>query len=201
MNGKLSNVFAFAVGALIGSAVTWKLVKTKYERIAHEEINSVKEVFSNKKKEPVEDVVEEIEETPVDNEPVESESNAISEMKHAYNSVVGKLGYNHYSKEGGSTMTDKPHIISPDEFDENGYKIKTMFLYADDVLTNDDDKPIKEKDAEKLVGMDALTIRSHFGEYEDDSVFVRNDKLKTDFEILKDLRNYSELGMPHRANG
>lgn len=47
-----------------------------------------------------------------------------------------------------------------------------------------------------IVGTESLT---HFGEYEDDSVFVRNDKVKCDFEILPDQRNFSDVraGNPH----
>ena len=47
MNSTLSKVLIFAAGAAIGSAVTWKLIKEKYERIAQEEIDSVKEVFKS----------------------------------------------------------------------------------------------------------------------------------------------------------
>ena len=56
MKNALINLAMLAVGAAIGSAVTWKLVKTKYERIAQEEIDSVKEVYSRKEEssEPVE---------------------------------------------------------------------------------------------------------------------------------------------------
>ena len=43
MKCKFINVLVFAAGAAIGSAVTWKVVKTKYERFAQEEIESVKE--------------------------------------------------------------------------------------------------------------------------------------------------------------
>ena len=50
---------------------------------------------------------------------------------------------------------------------------------------DEDDSPIV--DIEYLVGEDSL---DHFGEYEDDSVFVRNDDLKTDFEILLDEASY-----------
>ena len=32
-----------------------------------------------------------------------------------------------------------------------------------------------------------------FDEYEDDSVFVRNDRLKCDYEILRDNRSYSDV--------
>ena len=42
----------------------------------------------------------------------------------------------------------------------------------------------------ETIGKDSLT---HFGEYEDDSVFVRNDRLKADYEILMDQRTYAEV--------
>ena len=48
MNDTLNKVFIFAAGAIIGSVVTWKIVKTKYEQIANEEIESVKERFRNR---------------------------------------------------------------------------------------------------------------------------------------------------------
>ena len=42
MNKSLSNAILFTIGVAIGSLVTWKVVKTKYERVAQEEIDSVK---------------------------------------------------------------------------------------------------------------------------------------------------------------
>ena len=55
MKDTLSKIVIFAVGAGIGSAVTWKLLKAKYEQIAQEEIDSVKEVFSKRQNDdPVE---------------------------------------------------------------------------------------------------------------------------------------------------
>ena len=46
MKDLLTSAVIFTVGAIIGSAVTYKMLKTKYENIAQEEIDSVKEVFS-----------------------------------------------------------------------------------------------------------------------------------------------------------
>ena len=47
MNRKtLVKAFIFVAGAAIGSAVTWKVVKNKYEQITQEEIKSVKEEYS-----------------------------------------------------------------------------------------------------------------------------------------------------------
>ena len=45
MNDTLSKVLIFVAGAAVGSVVTWRLVETKYKKIADEEIKSVKEVF------------------------------------------------------------------------------------------------------------------------------------------------------------
>ena len=42
----LVKAFIFVAGAAIGSAVTWKVVKNKYEQITQEEIKSVKEEYS-----------------------------------------------------------------------------------------------------------------------------------------------------------
>ena len=53
-------------------------------------------------------------------------------------------------------------------------------------------------DIEETVGEDSL---EHFGEYEDDSVYVRNDAKKCDYEILLDQRYYQEIldTQPHRT--
>jgi hypothetical protein len=50
-----------------------------------------------------------------------------------------------------------------------------------------------------VVGFESL---NRFGEYEDDSVFVRNDRLKCDYEILLDRRKYSDVvnKKPHEVD-
>ena len=45
MNKTLCNVLLVTTGVAIGSLVTWKVVETKYSRIAQEEIDSVKEEY------------------------------------------------------------------------------------------------------------------------------------------------------------
>ena len=64
----------------------------------------------------------------------------------------------------------------------------SLTYFADKVLTDETDEPIENE--EELIGKGSL---NHFGEYEDDSVFVRNDREKIDFEILLDTRNYSDF--------
>lgn len=191
----MDKAFAFAIGAAIGSFVTWKIVKTKYKRIADEEINSVKEVFARRYSEKMN------KEKPNENTNQasltldETEKNAnIQDDIAAYHELLDKLHYANIdvdsliAKKGGSTVTDGPFVISPDEFGEDpNYQTVSLTLYEDGVLTDDYDDIVV--DVDDWVGEDSLT---HFGEYEADSVFVRNESMQTDFEILRDLRTYSE---------
>ena len=184
MNKSSIFILSFSLGAAAGAVVSWKLLKTKYEQIAQEEIDSVKAVFSERFKE-----LEEKDEC------YESKENNISHSINnkpdlfEYASRIQKEGYSN-NKEGDENMEEKPYVISPDEFDTNDYETESLTYYSDGVLTDNWDNVIEEEDIEELVGLDSL---NHFGEYEDDSVLVRNDFLKTDYEILKDLRKYSEV--------
>lgn len=86
------------------------------------------------------------------------------------------------------TVRNKPVIISPDEYGEEEYYTQIEFVYcADGVLFNEDQEVVE--DYKKYIG-DAL---QHFGEYEDDSVYVRNDKLKSYFAVLKDFRKSTDF--------
>lgn len=174
-------LFIFAAGAAIGSVVTWKLVKTKYEQIANEEIREVKDYYygladANGFSDSEEDLDEEFDDG--DNQD--------------YNDILDSNGYRNYSNKKEKKEEDdldKPYVISPEEFDDNeDYDTVSLTYYSDGVLTDERDNIIE--DIEGTVGEDSLT---HFGEYEDDSVFVRNDLLKTDYEILADDRKFSEI--------
>lgn len=168
MNSNLIAAITFVAGAGIGSVVTWKLLKNKYEQRAQEEINSVKEVFARR---------------------FEKEKD-----KREYAEVVNELKYTldiDENEEKGDTMTDDVYVISPDEVgDFEDYDVVTLTYYADDVLTDSDDNPIDKEDLDDYVGSD---FAEHFGDYEDDAVHIRNDRLEIDYEILRDLRNYSDV--------
>lgn len=198
MNYKLFSVLSFVAGAAIGSVVTWKFVKTKYEQIAQEEIESVKETFSRRRE------FEEVGKAAADGiaEGLRSEKPDIME----YAARLHHLGYanesdeieddseedqdeEYYEKEEEDSMRDKPYVISADEFDENGYETETLTYFADGVLTDWYNDPVE--DVEGTVGKDAL---DNFDEYADgDTVFVRNDNYECDYEIQRDHRNYSDL--------
>ena len=177
----LSKIGLFITGVAVGSAVTWKLVKTKYEKMVQEEIDSVREVFSKHAN------TEEVE----GEEDTEPDPDIDKEM---YRQFVDETGYAAKSteKEEEKDMSDtnKPYVIAPEEFGECDYAMLTLTCYTDGTVTNDRGKIVANVD--ELVGNDSL---ERFGENEDDpdSVYVRNDKLQIDYEILKDYRDYSEI--------
>ena len=45
---KATGFVMFVLGAAVGSVVTWQYTRKKYEQIAQEEIDSVKEIFSRR---------------------------------------------------------------------------------------------------------------------------------------------------------
>lgn len=197
MNTTIKYILSFVAGAGISSAVTYKLLKVKYEQFAQEQIDSVKETYQRRATLKVPD---ELSET-VDEEVEEAIEAGMSEESDISVSDYAKqlkgLGYTKYSdissdkneeKEEPKPMIDKPYVIPPEEFGEfEDYECISLTYYADGVLTDDDDELVE--DVDDVVGLESF---NHFGEYEGDSVHVRNDRLKCDYEILYDPRKYSD---------
>jgi hypothetical protein len=196
---KTINFMMFVLGVAVGSVVTWRYVEKKYEQIAQEEIDSVKEVFSKRET----DVTE-------DDEVIREKASNAKEKPNIveYAAKLREQGYTNYSDVEPETKKeevneesmdiDTPYVIQPEEVGEfDDYEIIGLTYYADQVLTDEDDKLVE--DIEDTIGFDSL---SRFGEYEDDSVFVRNDRLKCDYEILLDQRKYSDVikRRPHEVD-
>ena len=176
MNERLTNLLIFAVGTVVGSAVTYTLLKTKFEQMAQDEIEEVRNLYLKK--------TEELNES---NKETSSESK-VSEYEKTLNNLKYMNGIED-EKEEESMKEDKPYVISPNEFGElDGYETNSLTYFADGVLADDTNTVIDNVD--EVVGTDSLT---RFGEYEDDSVFVRNDRHECDYEILLDNRRFSDI--------
>lgn len=184
MNITWNKVLWFTAGALVGVAATYNYFKTKYEHIAQEEIDSVKRAFS----------------TPTQAEPTEGDTDnrynvaPTPEEVTLYGEIVNAQGYANASapvEPIGKEVkgVSRPYVISPADFDTlDDYEVYSLTYFEDGVLVDEQNNPIEDVDS--MVGRDSL---NHFGEYEDDSVHVRNDALQCDFEILRDLRKYSDV--------
>ena len=200
----MNKVLIFALGATIGSLVTWKFVETKYKKIADEEIKSVIEQFK-KREEEIESVVDNYvkskEEATVNFTTKEIDGDIIDVLngkgekvgegviKKTYSELIEEAGYvDDCTVEADYEEGVKPYIITPEEFgDVPGYDYKSLIYYADGTLADDDDQLVV--DQENLIG-DAL---DHMGEYEDDAIHVRNEDIECDFEILRSEKAFSEI--------
>ena len=100
---------------------------------------------------------------------------------------------------------DKPYVITYDQFmtddihEDN--KISVLFFEEDGQLV--DERETLIPNVEEILGEKNLT---HFGLGSNDRnvVYIRNEKLDSDFEVVRDMRSFSEvvLGVkPARSNG
>ena len=195
---KTTNAMMFVLGAAVGSMVTWQYTKRKYEQIAQEEIDSVKSAYTKREVKSQVEIEKQVAEGGDDSLKYVKEKPGVLE----YAAQLQKEGYINYSSSissGNEAEENGPYIISPEEFGEfEEYEKISLTYYSDQVVADENDEVID--DVEGVIGFESLT---HFGEYEDDSVFVRNDRLQSDYEILMDQRLYSDIisTMPHRVEG
>ena len=191
MNDKLSSVIIFCGGVFIGGFLTWDFFKTKYEKIADEEIASVKETFEHR--EPRPDKNYKVEEALKGNDTYINVSPGVAErVIH----IIDSNGYRNYSntaietdKKGGTADMElkQPYVITPEQYEDNvDYTKVSLTWYNDEVLEDDWGNVL---DPDDVIGSDALKT---FGQYEKDSVFVRDDDEQIDYEILLDTRSYKE---------
>lgn len=191
MNTNVKYILTFVAGAITGSALTWKLLKSKYEQIAKDEIEFQVERFTrknaklNRELEDANDVISTYEK--VEKAQVEEYKKTVSER--------GYTDYTSYSKpdtpekEEKESSENKPYVIRPEEFvEKDDYDLVNLTYYADEILADDCDGLVENVD--QVIGVDSL---SRFGDYEDDAVHVRNDRFKCDYEILRDKRMYRDV--------
>lgn len=207
MKNSVVTALAFVAGAAAGSLVTWQLVKKKYEQYAQEEIDSVKEFFSNKNEAKTEDATEEGPEAGVIYEP------KLKSIREQNAEVYGKqlqiLGYLQEDEDMDDDEEEieeepskplkamkmnskkKPYVIPPEDYGEiENYDKVTLMYYEDGVLAYDDDRQMSEDEINDCVGIDSL---KSFGEFEDDSVHVRNEQYAIDYEILAIKEKYADV--------
>lgn len=165
-------ILSFIAGVAVGVGATWYYFKTRYEQIMEEDAQGLRELYSEES----------------EAEPKEEAPNPSADIRElaAISQENNYVNYNDLKE--ATKLEPRPYVINPTEYDDNDeYETATLYYYADGVLVDDNDVPVE--DADDIVGLESLT---HFGEYEEDSVFVRNDRLRCDYEILLDTRNYAD---------
>jgi hypothetical protein len=95
--------------------------------------------------------------------------------------------------DSGGPVRTEPYVITIEEFheDRENYRKLTITWYeGDSTLTDDQDVPIRDTRTVLGVGFNA-----HFGKGSNDPniVYIRNDRLEADFEVVKDERGFAEV--------
>lgn len=140
------------LGVAAGSFFTWLFLKGKYEKLAQEEIESVKDTFTKK----------------------------VNKMSELYDEAHEALKV--YSTESVRIENGDTYVISPDEFGEFPDYNQVCVKYYED------SGEIVDERGEVLADVNGISEESfleHFGEYEDDTVYYRDDMRCCDYEILK----------------
>ena len=194
MNNNTKVIFAFVAGVVVGAAASCKYFKTKYEKRYQRERDSLIEYFGGNKPEDIVTVKEPVEHTTKSDSKPQVTQRDISD----YEARIKNSGYTDYTEFSRKEQPKpevtykKPYLIPPEELGgtegDEDYNVYGFTYYADGVLADDADMMVE--DIENVVGLD---FADYFGEYEDDAVHIRNERLRCDYEILRDLRKYSDV--------
>lgn len=176
----MNKALCFIFGAIAGTALGYYIARQRCE----EEIESVKEAF----REDSEREESSVDENP-DREPIDPSVRPAVKEAIDYMNTVRKAGYAAAPDPADEDeVSDIPYEITPNEFGDIEYEEVELVMFADDVLA-DGDTYERVEDVDNVVGEDNL---QKFGHYEEDRVCVRNDRLKCDYEIIRDERTYEQ---------
>lgn len=194
----LKETIIFSVGAAIGAASTYFILKDQFNKQRNEEQAQdkeyYKELYSNKEEIPsveepkdveikIEDaVMAEIEVKPGEKEP-------------DYDDIINKLNYNQYSTKtpdmsGDPRPAKKPYQISMDDYNEDVSQIKKIISYFEDdeVCMDNDTKEVLDNVA-KDIGIDNLELINTEG---NDEIYIRNEQLGIDYNIVSEPGSYED---------
>lgn len=184
----MKGLLLFAAGLTVGVVAGAVLVRNKALEDAKQEVEEVREYYRSKRNETKEETKEETQEEP------EVE---VPQDVNVVETIVKSNGYTNYNKPESiqtvqNVQCDDPYIIDPTDFgEEPDYDTMTLTYFADGVLIDDVDDVIEDKDT--VVGLENLKVLDELGAT---AVYVRNEIWKTDFEILRDDWNYSDIKEP-----
>lgn len=190
----MKGLLIFAAGLAVGAVAGAVIIKNKVLADAKAEVEEVREYYRSARGKVNRENVEETEEV----KEVEKKEYELKDIQIKDEPKTGLTNYSQITKmymskdEFQTPMYDDPFVIDPSEFGENPeYDTETLTYFADGVLVDDVDDVIEEPDI--VVGLENLKVFEEFGAT---TVYVRNDIYKTDYEIIRDDWNYSDLKEP-----
>ena len=216
MNNKIVGVVAFIAGSVVGAFAGKLYFEQKAEKKAAKSIAEVRAYYKQKEdyitySQPEDDLAKE----GVPEEELDKRAAVKARVKPEvinYAAMSKELGYQGepipvvsknpaVAPEPPVNKYDavlKPYVIEYDEYGrKDGQEISSLTYYICGTLAEDDDTVLTPSDIERIVTMKILneyfTPEDEEASGHDNSIYVRNNKLHCDYEILRDYRSYFEV--------
>ena len=207
----ISGIAIFSIGFISGILATAQYMKKQNEEIEEEvEIESEKmpggeNPENNGIIERMEEMTEEFEEYEerIKNEgyyvnektTVISESGDIMYDSDKPDPPVCRYDEEGYEMEEYTVMADRPYNIPPEEYEvyceaDGTWNSEEYTYYADGYVTDSQGLPVSPEDVIRCIGTE---FPNWFGTYEDDQIWIRNDELRMDFSVVRDLDNFVDI--------
>lgn len=102
------------------------------------------------------------------------------------NEYVKLVRKNGYEAPAAQKTNDYIYEIGYNDLDEDEYERIDLTLYADGILTDDNDSPLRSPE---------FAVGDHYLEWMNgkDELFIRNEKRKIDYDITRSLLSYSSM--------
>ena len=210
----ISGIAIFSIGFISGILATAQYMKKQNKEIEEEvEIESEKmpggeNPENNDIIERMEEMTEEFEEYEerIKNEgyyvnektTVISESGDIMYDSDRPDPPVCRYDEEGYEMEEYTVMADRPYNIPPEEYEvyceaDGTWNSEEYTYYADGYVTDSQGLPVSPEDVVRCIGTE---FPNWFGTYEDDQIWIRNDELRMDFSVVRDLDNFVDIADP-----
>lgn len=159
----ISGVVGFAAGFCAATLYN----KNKYEKIASEEIEAMRQYVKKKTGE------EEFQSKKIQVEKHKEEMKKFEEER---------INYDTESEKEVRPMEKKPYIIPEEEFvvDDEDFRKVTVEYYTESELLYEETEPIPN--INETVGEDCINLLHGIG---DDTIYVRNEEFGIDYEVIK----------------
>lgn len=190
----MKELLIFLAGLGIGSGVTYVALKGQYDEQLEEEVAELmnfKRDTKKRRKKASKRVTE------ASDEPVEAEKEEEEEIDDEDRETYAKIVKGNYSKSSPQAIVKNRHkpdpkifLLSPKAAASSEKEQKTVFLYGDGVVVDNDKDEIIDNGYALLGGADVIREAENLGE---ETVFIRNLNNGIDYEVIMCQEDYGTI--------
>lgn len=186
------DIIFFVGGCAIGAATTYFCMRDHCDKLIEDETYNIKKYYENK----YENTTEKIENIPDTSSDIceRMKDEKVQEEKEEpnYEEIIQKLNYNEFSTTipESNQKAKRPYIINVEEYSENnGYVKKIISFFEDDEVCMDNETKEILDNVAKDIGTDCMEQLNEDG----NEIYVRNDQLGIDFNIVSEPGSYEDF--------